>query len=322
MNSAIFNPTPSGRLGEAALWGTAGLVVLALHIGAGFYLMRSPDVAAGENAPPPAIMIELAPEPEAAIPEETQISEQVEDAPEVESEVAEPEEPLPEPPQEVTPPEPTPPEPVIEEPPPEPEPAPEPVQEVTESVPEPLPELPPEPQVDPVVQEQMAALDNVEVPLPVMRPPEPVVKKPEEPVKKKVAEKPRPKKQVQASKASEKAKIEASPSDRTAAQQTSNSTASAPSISPQRWQGRLAAHLERRKKYPAAARARREEGTASVRFQIDNSGNVLSVSLSRSSGSQALDQEVLALLKRASPVPAPPVGVNKTITVPIRFTMR
>jgi periplasmic protein TonB len=317
VNSATYNPTPAGRFGEAALWCSAGLVVLALHIGAGFYLMQEPQVAAGDNAPPPAIMIELAPEPEAAMPEETQIAEQTENSEEIKSDTPDPVEPQPEPPpQEVTPPEPPPPEPVVEEPPPEPEP--EPVQEVTESV----PETPPEPQVDPTVEEQMAALDNVEVPLPVMRPPEPVEKKPEEPVKKKVAEKPRPKKQVQASKASQEAKVDANQSDRTAAQQTSTSSSSAPSISPQRWQGRLAAHLERKKRYPAAARSRREEGTASVRFQIDSSGNVLSVSLSRSSGSDALDQEVLALMKRASPVPAPPAGVNKTITVPIRFTMR
>ncbi|MGI2033032.1 energy transducer TonB family protein [Rhizobium panacihumi] len=311
-----YNPTPAGRFGEAALWGTAGLVVLALHIGAGFYLMQQTEVAAGDNAPPPAIMIELAPEPEAATPEETQISEQTENSEEIKSDTPEPVEPQPETPQEVTPPEPPPPEPVVEEQPPEP--TPEPVQEVTETV----PEEPPEPQVDPIVEEQMAALDNVEVPLPMMRPPEPVEKKPEEPVKKKVAEKPRPKKQAPASKASQEAKVDANQSNRTAAQQTSTSTSSAPSISPQRWQGRLAAHLERRKKYPAAARSRREEGTASVRFQIDSSGNVLSVSLSRSSGSDALDQEVLALLKRASPVPAPPAGVNKTITVPIRFTIR
>ncbi|MGF9565200.1 energy transducer TonB [Neorhizobium sp. JUb45] len=317
MNSVTFNPTPAGRFGEAALWGSAGLVVLALHIGAGFYLMREPEMAAGDNTPPPAIMIELAPEPEAAMPEETQIAEQTQDSEEIKSDTPEPVEPQPEPPpQEVTPPEPPPPEPVIEEPPPEP--VPEPVQEVTESV----PEEPPEPQVDPIVEEQMAALDNVEVPLPVMRPPEPVEKKPEEPVKKKVAEKPRPKKQVQATKASQEAKVDATQSDRTAAQQTSTSSSASSSMSPQRWQGRLAAHLERRKKYPAAARSRREEGTVSVRFQIDNSGNVLSVSLSRSSGSDALDQEVLALMKRASPVPAPPAGVNKTITVPIRFTIR
>lgn len=315
MSTVTYDPTPAGRIGEAALWCSVGLVVLALHVGAGFYLMQQTEVAAGDNTPPPAIMIELAPEPEAAMPEETQIAEQTEDSEEIKSDTPEPVEQQPEtPPEEVTPPEPPPPEPVVEEPPPEPDP----VQEVTETV----PEEPPEPQVDPIVEEQMAALDNVEVPLPRIRPPEPVEKKPEEPVKKKVAEKPRPKKQVQASKASQEAKVDANQSNRTAAQQTSTSASSAPSISPQRWQGRLAAHLERRKKYPAAARSRREEGTASVRFQIDSSGNVLSVSLSRSSGSDALDQEVLALLKRASPVPAPPAGVNKTITVPIRFSIR
>ncbi|MCX5579617.1 TonB family protein, partial [Kaistia terrae] len=32
-----------------------------------------------------------------------------------------------------------------------------------------------------------------------------------------------------------------------------------------------------------------------------------------------LDQEVLSLLRRASPVPPPPPGVKKTITAPVRF---
>lgn len=312
MNSMTFHPTTGRRFGEAALWSTAGLLVLALHLGAGFYLMSDAEVAAGENAPPPAIMIELAPEPEAAMPEETQITEQTETSEEIKSETAEPVEPQTEPPppeptpepveppEEITPPEPAPPEPVVEEPPPEPEPVPEPQE-----------------------QEQLAALENVEVPLPVLRPPPPVEeKKPEEP-KKKVAQKPRPpKKQAPAAKASEEAKIDANQSNRTAAKQTTTSSSASSSMTPQRWQGRLAAHLERRKRYPSEARSRREEGTVYVRFQIDNGGNVLSVSLSRSSGSSALDQEVLALVKRASPVPAPPTGVNKTITFPMQFTIR
>lgn len=314
MNSVSFKPSPAGRFGEAALWCSAALVVLAAHMGGGFYLMQNTEMPAGDNAPPPAIMIELAPEPEAVKPEETQIAEQQQDSEEIKTDTPDPVEPLPEtPPEEVTPPEPPPPEPVVEEPPPEPEP----VQEVTETV----PEEPPEPQVDPIVEEQMAALDNVEVPLPTMRPPEPVEKKPE-PVKKKVAEKPRPKKQVQASKASQEAKVDANKSDRTAAQQTSASSSRSSSMSPQRWQSRLAAHLEKRKKrYPPEARSRGEEGTVYVRFQIDNGGNVLSVSLSRSSGSSALDQEVLALIKRASPVPAPPPDANKSVTMPMKFKL-
>ncbi|HET9069062.1 MAG TPA: energy transducer TonB, partial [Amaricoccus sp.] len=94
------------------------------------------------------------------------------------------------------------------------------------------------------------------------------------------------------------------------------------SLTPARWQARLMAHLERRKKYPAGARKRREEGTVLVRFAIDGSGNVLSSGLVRSSGHSELDQAVLALVRRASPVPAPPPGAPHQITAPVRFSIR
>ncbi|HEY0121277.1 MAG TPA: energy transducer TonB [Rhizobium sp.] len=94
------------------------------------------------------------------------------------------------------------------------------------------------------------------------------------------------------------------------------------SVSPAKWQSRLMAHLERRKKYPPGARSKGEQGTAYVRFRIDDAGNVLSAGLARSSGYPDLDQEVVELVKHASPVPAPPPDVNKTITAPIKFDMR
>ena len=55
---------------------------------------------------------------------------------------------------------------------------------------------------------------------------------------------------------------------------------------------------------------------------IDNNGNVLSSSLTRSSGSASLDQEAVAAVRRSSPVPAPPADAGKTITVPFSFTLR
>ncbi|WP_415012690.1 energy transducer TonB family protein [Amaricoccus sp.] len=42
----------------------------------------------------------------------------------------------------------------------------------------------------------------------------------------------------------------------------------------------------------------------------------------RSSGFADLDAEVMALMTRASPVPAPPPGANRTITVPINFNLK
>jgi len=73
------------------------------------------------------------------------------------------------------------------------------------------------------------------------------------------------------------------------------------------------AHLERRKRYLSGARSRGEQGTAYVRFRIDDGGNVLSASLARSSGFPALDNEVVEMVRRASPVPAPPPGSTKPL---------
>ena len=82
------------------------------------------------------------------------------------------------------------------------------------------------------------------------------------------------------------------------------------------------AHLERRKRYPSGSRSRREEGVVHVSFAIDAAGNVLSAQISRSSGHPALDAEVLALVRRASPVPAPPPDVPRQITAPVQFRIR
>ncbi|MEJ5082063.1 energy transducer TonB [Ochrobactrum sp. MYb379] len=167
-------------------------------------------------------------------------------------------------------------------------------------------------------EQELTQLDNVQVPLPVAKPkpPEPKkeIDKKEKPVKK------RQKQQV-ASKQAVQAQAQVTQSNRNAARQTASGLF-ASSVTPARWQSRLMAHLERRKKYPSGAKSRREEGVVYVRFRIDDTGKVLSTSLARSSGWPELDNEVLSLVQRASPVPAPPPGVNKTITAPVRFNRR
>lgn len=296
-------------LGEWLLWTTAGVLVVTAHAGAVAYLMREPMVAMEDSGPPPAIMIELAPEPEAVLTDETEVSTEQVDAEEVKTASSEP---LPEP---------------VEPPPvqplPEPIPEPEPEPEVTEQIVEPPPVVEPEPEpepieeVDPVEELVMAQLENVEVPILMVRPPklDPKIEKPVEPKKKTVK-----KQQAPASQAARQAKAEVAQADRNAA--AVSSSGAGRSVSPAKWQSRLMSHLERRKRYPSEARSNREEGTVYVRFRIDDAGNVLSVSLSRSSGSVALDNAVVAMVRNASPVPAPPPGVNKTITAPVRFNLR
>jgi protein TonB len=83
--------------------------------------------------------------------------------------------------------------------------------------------------------------------------------------------------------------------------------------------------LERNKRYPAAARSRNEQGTAQLAFSLDRHGRVTSSKIVRSSGSTALDQESLELVRRAQPFPPPPSnlpGAEINLSVPVRFNMR
>jgi periplasmic protein TonB len=92
-----------------------------------------------------------------------------------------------------------------------------------------------------------------------------------------------------------------------------------------RWQTALAAHIERFKRYPAKARSSGEQGIATVAFTIDRQGRLLTSRIVQSSGSATLDQETLAMLVRAQPMPAPPTNIpdNKlSFIVPVRFNIR
>lgn len=283
MNGATDSIGVRESFSELALWAGASLLVLSLHVGAAMWLLREPDMIAADDTPPAAIMIELAETPEATETEANEIS-PAEVMSDASAAVEKVEEPVDEP--------------VLE-------------QEVVQDQPEPVEEEP---------REEIAQLDKVEVPLPVAKP------KPPEP-KKEIVKKDEPKKKPvkqreQASaKQAVKAQAQVTQSSRNAARQSASGLF-ASSMTPARWQSRLMAHLERRKKYPSGAKSRREEGTVYVRFRIDDSGKVLSATLARSSGWPELDNEVLSLVQRASPVPAPPPDVNKTITAPVKFNRR
>jgi periplasmic protein TonB len=92
-----------------------------------------------------------------------------------------------------------------------------------------------------------------------------------------------------------------------------------------RWESELVAHIERFKRYPAEARARGDHGMARVAFTIDRNGRVLGSRVVQSSGSQQLDEESLALLTRAQPMPRPPSRAtiaDLSFVVPVRFNIR
>ena len=99
----------------------------------------------------------------------------------------------------------------------------------------------------------------------------------------------------------------------------------APSVTLSRWSAQLLAYLERSKRYPATAQRRRQEGTAHVAFTIDRLGRLLSATIQKSSGVEALDTEALDMLKRAAPFPPPPSelsGEAIALAVPIRFRLQ
>lgn len=102
-------------------------------------------------------------------------------------------------------------------------------------------------------------------------------------------------------------------------------TAAAVSRSTATWEKTLVAHLNRHKRYPEGARVRSIQGAVSVAFSIDRTGNVLDARIVNSSGSSFLDEEALAVLRRASPLPAPPAampGAALDLTLPIHFRVR
>ncbi len=91
------------------------------------------------------------------------------------------------------------------------------------------------------------------------------------------------------------------------------------------WRSRVVSMLERNKRYPSAAQARREQGTAQLAFSLDRQGRVTSSRILRSSGSAALDNETLQLVRRAQPFPPPPSelsGGEISLSVPIKFNIR
>jgi protein TonB len=182
-------------------------------------------------------------------------------------------------------------------------------------------ELPPGPQqseaqpepdpVKPVEKTELPPQPRAEPPTAVVTPPKP-------------EEKPREKKpkQLHASLANapsateQKAERAAAPAPG-AASQDSNALPN--------WKSLLVATLERSKRYPAQAQERGEHGVVQLAFSIDRRGGVHHARIVRSSGSSLLDNETMAMLERAAPLPPPPpeiAGAEIPVEVPIRYNMR
>jgi periplasmic protein TonB len=155
---------------------------------------------------------------------------------------------------------------------------------------QPLPDRPqPKPEQEEIKVEQPPDQTPTEVPLPTPKPPE------------KVAETPPPAPQT--------------------AQQVKGG---APAIEPS-WQASLVRQLQRFKRYPASSQSRNEQGVVLLSFSLDRSGRVLAHSIAKSSGYADLDNEVMAMILRAEPLPSFPASMTQQridLTVPIRFSLR
>ena len=88
------------------------------------------------------------------------------------------------------------------------------------------------------------------------------------------------------------------------------------------WESQVLAQLERAKRYPNEARWQRQQDTVYIDLVVGRDGRLLSARISASAGYVALDDEVLDLVKRAAPLPAPPpevVGDRIALRVPVEF---
>jgi protein TonB len=99
----------------------------------------------------------------------------------------------------------------------------------------------------------------------------------------------------------------------------------APAAPAPTWQGLVLGRLEQFKRYPETAQFYHHQGVAYLRFAMDRQGKVLSASIEKSSGYDALDAEALALVHRAEPFPPPPPDVPGDpvgLVVPIEFFLK
>lgn len=89
--------------------------------------------------------------------------------------------------------------------------------------------------------------------------------------------------------------------------------------------GQIAVRLKKNKRYPRLSRRNHEEGLVKLTFQLDRSGRVLFFDVSKSSGYDRLDKEVLRMLKKAQPFPPFSDDMEQStlkVTIPISFALR
>lgn len=276
------------RLIPALGWIGAAAVVAGAHVALGLaFAARGTEGVPGDAAP--AIMIDL--QPIAVPPEPT---------------LPPPPEMTPEPPQ--AQPDTPPPPPVAEEPAKEPPPEATPPLEAPPAA-APTPEPPPDP---------MPQIKPPEVPVQAEAvlppPPPPAPQTPPKAPPKPVEQKP---KRDAAHREPKRPERSAAPQPVAPPAPTPQPSAAAVQSARAEWQRAMQSHIARFKRGASGS------GRATVTFTIGRDGQVMSARLATSTGRADLDAEAVAMVERASPMPAPPPDLpGRTITLTIPITYR
>lgn len=87
---------------------------------------------------------------------------------------------------------------------------------------------------------------------------------------------------------------------------------------------RLLRHIERFRRYPPEAQQAGIEGTTQIHFVMDQSGQVRDIWIEMSSGARVLDDEAVAAILRARPLPVPPAGwpTSFGVSLPIGYALK
>jgi periplasmic protein TonB len=92
----------------------------------------------------------------------------------------------------------------------------------------------------------------------------------------------------------------------------------------QLFRAHLLRHIERFRRYPPEAQQAGIEGTVRIHFVMDQSGQVKDIWIEMSSGARVLDDEAVAAILRARPLPAPPAGwpASFGVSLPIGYDLK
>ena len=86
----------------------------------------------------------------------------------------------------------------------------------------------------------------------------------------------------------------------------------------------ISARIKQFEEYPPVAKRRHWEGTTVVQLRLSPDGKVTDISVVEKSGHEILDEAAVNMIRKASPLPAPPEGLrgrDQTVLVPIKFKL-